>query len=164
MRIGILSDTHNRTGSLRNALAYLNANGIDTLFHCGDVTSIETARIMAGFTVHYVFGNADVDPDSIRELLISANPASTGGIIFTGELDGVPVAATHGHLTGQILSLTASGKYKYVFQGHTHFQKDEMIGSTRMINPGALGTFHNGGRTLGVLDLQTGSLEYPPFE
>lgn len=164
MPIAILSDTHNRSASLRNALAYLTDIGIDTLFHCGDITTIETARLMAGYTVHYVYGNADVDPEAIREILVSANPASTGGLVFTGEIDGIPIAATHGHLTGKILALAAAGKYSYVFQGHTHFQKDEMLGSTRIINPGALGTFHHGGRTLAILDLQTGRLEYPIFD
>lgn len=164
MRIGILSDTHNRTRSLHNALAYLTDAGIDTLFHCGDVTTIETARLMAGFTVHYIYGNADIDPEAIRELLISANPASTGGLVFTGEIDGVPIAASHGHHPEKILPLTAGGKYRYVFQGHTHVQSDKRLGSTRLINPGALGTFHNGGRTLAILDLQTGLLEYPTFE
>ncbi len=164
MRIALISDTHNRTGSLRSALAYLSTAGIDTLFHCGDVTTVETARLMAGFTVHYVYGNADIDPEAIRELLISANPSSTGGLVFTGEIDGIPIAASHGHRPEKILPLAAGGAYRYVFRGHTHVQSDEMLGSTRLINPGPLGTYHNGGRTLAILDLHTGSLDYPAFE
>jgi len=164
VRIGILADTHNRNSSLQAALAYLSTNGIETIFHCGDITSIETARLMAGFTVHFVYGNGDVDANAIRDLLISANPASTGGLAFSAELDGVAIAATHGHLTGKVIALASNGAYNYVFHGHTHVQKEEMIGRTRIINPGALGSYRYGGRTLCILDLQTGSSEYPSFE
>ncbi|MHB1118622.1 MAG: metallophosphoesterase family protein [Bellilinea sp.] len=164
MQIGILADTHNRNGSLQAALAYLSNNGIETIFHCGDVTSIETARLMVGFTVHYVYGNGDADANAIRDLLISANPASTGGLVFSAELDGVSIAATHGHVTGKVIALAAGGTYTYVFHGHTHVQKDQMIGKTRVINPGSLGSYRYGGRTLCVLDLKTGVSEYPSFE
>ena len=164
MQIGILADTHNRNSSLQAAIAYLSNNGILTFFHCGDVTSIETARLMAGFTVHYVYGNGDTDALAIRDLLMSANPACTGGLVFSAELDGVPIAATHGHLSGKVIALAASGVYNYVFHGHTHIQKDEMIGKTRIINPGALGSYRYGGRTLCILDLKTGVSEYPSFE
>lgn len=164
MRIGILSDSHNRIDSLRNALAYLTANQIDTLFHCGDVTSLETARLMAGFTVHFVFGNGDRDAKAIRDLLVSANPDSTGGLVFTGEIAGVRIAATHGHLAGKTIALAASGEYDYVFHGHTHVQKDETLGRTRIINPGELGSWRLQGRTLGILELSTGQLEFPFFE
>lgn len=160
MRIGIISDTHNRVGTFKNGLAYFRRNGIETIFHCGDVTTIETARLMTGFTVHYVYGNADVDAVAIRDLLQSANSASTGGPIFTGQLDSVSIAAAHGHQAGIINELAASGKYDYVFHGHTHYQTDEMMGSTRIINPGALGNAYHASRTLCVLDLQTGLADF----
>lgn len=164
MQIGILADTHNRNSSLQAALTYLSANGIETIFHCGDVTSIETARLMVGFTVHFVYGNGDAEADAIRDLLISANPASTGGLVFSAELDGVSIAATHGHLSGKVIALAANGAYNYVFHGHTHVQKDGLIGKTRIINPGSLGSYRYGGRTLCILDLITGLSEYPLFE
>lgn len=160
MRIGIISDTHNRVGTFQNGLAYFRKNGIDTIFHCGDVTTVETARLMAGFAVHYVYGNADVDAAAIRDLLQSANSASTGGAVFTGPLDGVSIAAAHGHQAGIINELASGGKYDYVFHGHTHYQTDEMVGSTRIINPGALGNAYRASRTLCVLDLQTGLADF----
>jgi putative phosphoesterase len=161
MRIAILSDTHNRKEALSAALSFLRRQGIDTLFHCGDVTTLETARLMAGFTVHYVYGNGDADAPEIREMLQAANPESTGGLVFSGELDGVKIAATHGHLAGKVLELTASREYDYVFHGHTHIQKDQIVGGTRIINPGALGGTRNDGRNLCILDLRSGQTDLP---
>jgi hypothetical protein len=164
VRIGILSDTHNRTGALRNALQTLRNQDIDTLFHCGDVTTLETARLLVGFTVHYVFGNGDVDAREIHNMLTAANPESSGGLVFTGQIDGVRIAATHGHIAGKVIALAASGEVDYVFHGHTHIQKDETLGRTRIINPGALGSNRYGGRCLCILDLKTGQTEYPEID
>ncbi len=164
MRIGILSDTHNRKEVLAAALNVLRREGIDTLFHCGDVTTLETARLMAGFTVHYLYGNGDADGPEIREMLQNANPNCTGGLVFSAELDGVKIAATHGHLAGKVMALTASGEYDYVFHGHTHIQKDLMIGRTRIINPGALGGMRNDYRNLCILDLRSGLTDFPDLD
>ena len=164
MRIGILSDSHNRIEALTAALDVLRREGIDTLFHCGDVTTLETARLMAGFTVHYVYGNGDADAAEIREMLQNANPNSSGGLVFTGELDGVTIAATHGHLAGKVMALTTSGEYDYVFHGHTHIQKNLMIGRTRIINPGALGGMRNEYRNLCILDLRSGRTDFPNLD
>lgn len=164
MRIGILSDTHNRAGALQNALQTLHNLHIDTLFHCGDVTTLETARLMLGFTVHYVFGNGDADSLDIQNILTAANPESSGGLVYTGQIDDVRIAATHGHIAGKVIALVASGEYDYVFHGHTHVQKDETIGRTRVINPGALGSNRYDGRCLCILDLQAGQIEYPTID
>lgn len=164
MRIGILSDTHNRAGALQNALQALHNLHIDTLFHCGDVTTLETARLMLGFTVHYVFGNGDADSLDIQNILTAANPESSGGLVYTGQIDSVRIAATHGHISGNVNALAASGEYDYVFHGHTHVKKDERIGRTRIINPGALGSNRYDGRCLCILDLKTGQIEYPGFD
>lgn len=164
MRIGILSDTHNRKEALASALAALRREGIDTLFHCGDVTTLETARLMSSFTVHYVYGNGDADALEIREMLLNANPDCTGGLVFSGELDGVKIAATHGHIAGKVMALVASGDYDYVFHGHTHIQRNDLHGRTRIINPGALGGTRNDGRNLCILDLRSGDIDFPALD
>lgn len=164
MRIGIISDTHNRKEALALALALLRRESINTLFHCGDVTSLETARLMAGFTVHYVFGNGDADAPDILQMLQSSNVDCTGGLVFSGELEGVKIAATHGHLAGKVASLIGFREYDYVFHGHTHIRRNDLIGRTRVINPGALGGMRNDGRNLCVLDLSSGEIDFPDLD
>lgn len=164
MQIAIISDTHNRIHALENALTLLRQRKIDILVHCGDVTTIETARRMAGFAVHYVFGNGDDEPEEITRLLTAANPESSGGLVFSGEINGSRIAATHGHLAGKVNALAASGEYDYVFHGHTHIQRDAIVHATRVINPGALGAPRYAGRTLCILDLATGLAEYPRID
>ncbi len=69
------------------------------------------------------------------------------------------IAATHGHLEGVVENLVESREYAYVFTGHSHRRKDEMIRATRLINPGALGGMHVEKRSFVILDLTSGKLD-----
>jgi len=164
MFIAVMSDTHNRIGTLQAVLDYLISRQIDTIFHCGDVTSLETARLLGGLNVHYVFGNGDSESQTITDFLTSMNPNSTGGPKFSGQIAGKTIGATHSHIPGVLNSLIADGTYDYVFHGHTHVQRNQIIGRTRVINPGALGSSRYDGRTLCILDLLTDQVDFPDFE
>jgi hypothetical protein len=50
-----------------------------------------------------------------------------------------------------------SGRYDYIFTGHTHIPSDKKLGTTRVINPGAL--YQANPHTIAVLDLETGKLK-----
>ncbi len=164
MLIAVISDTHNRVETLQAAIDYVISRQIENIFHCGDVTNLETARLLGGLNVHFVYGNGDSDAQAITEFLTSMNPKATGGPIFSGQLAGKTIGATHSHITGVLNSLITDGTYDYVFHGHTHIQRNQKIGRTRVINPGALGSSRYNGQTLCVLDLETDQAEFPEFE
>ena len=160
MKIGILSDTHNNTENLKRALTIFRREGVETLIHCGDMTTAKTAVHLAGFTLVYVHGNMDANPIAIRRALFELNPSSVAANHFSGELiPGVRVAATHSHIPGKLDSLIRDG-YNYVFHGHTHRRRDEIIGPTRVINPGALGGAQHEPRSICILDLKTGQSRF----
>ena len=74
------------------------------------------------------------------------------------EFDDKKVFVTHGHRTSLRRAID-SGEYDYVFHGHTHRYKDEIIGKTRVINPGALGGKKVEDRSFVILDLESGVLQ-----
>lgn len=155
MRIGVLSDTHNHIGNLLKALRFFRAEGIEKLIHCGDMVNVTTAKQMAGFDVIYVNGNMDDSAAAVNDALWFLNPKNeTRGDVFTGKVGGVNIAVTHGHLLGKLDQLIRSRRYSYVFHGHTHRSRDEMVRKTRVINPGALGGARYEPRTVCVIDLQ----------
>lgn len=167
MKIGILSDTHNNTRNLQAALDVFEKREIHTLIHCGDLTSVEIAFQLAGWAgqvgcprVICVFGNGDVTSGEIRSVLLAQNSDNYAGMAFTGEIDGVPLAAAHGHVPGTLEELVRSGQYRYVFTGHSHKHDDQRIGATRVINPGALGGLHREPRQVCLLDLETEKAEF----
>jgi putative phosphoesterase len=159
MRLAILSDTHNHTANLRKAIDQLRQEKIETVFHCGDLTDIETALLLVEFRLIITFGNGDWNANQIRQNLSYYRTDNFGDLIYRGEMDGVKIAAAHGHLEGMVENLVESGEYAYVFTGHTHRRKDEMIRSTRLINPGALGGLHVEKRSFVILDLPSGRLD-----
>lgn len=160
MLIGVLSDTHNHTDNLQTALEICRRAGAQTIFHCGDMTTVETARLLDGFNVVFVYGNGDTASGAIREALLGMNSDNFGGLVYTGEVGGVSIAAVHGHLDGVLPELVHSGKYAYVFHGHSHRRKDEWIGQTRVINPGALGGLRVAPRSFCLLNLASGEATF----
>jgi hypothetical protein len=61
----------------------------------------------------------------------------------------------HGHREGELRRVISAGEYAYVFHGHTHRRRDEHIGPTRVISPGALGGMRWQQRSFCILDLET---------
>ena len=123
MLLGILSDTHNNLVNLRTALETLRREQVSTLIHCGDLTDVETALQLAEFRVICTFGNGDWTANEIRQNLLYFRSDNDSGLSFQGELGGVQIAATHGHLPGALENLVQSGQYAYVFHGHSHLRR-----------------------------------------
>lgn len=151
--IGILSDTHDNQANLQTALGVLREKGVEKLVHCGDLTSPETTLHLYGFHVIHVTGNGDLFTAEIRRRLLEMRPDNFSGVVYEGEIEGIWVAATHGHIPGKIEQLTRSGRYQFVFRGHSHHRKVESIGNCTVINPGALGGVKRESRSFGVFDL-----------
>ena len=160
MKLGIISDTHNHFENLKAALAYLRAVKIDLLVHCGDATSLEVVQALSGFQVVYLFGNGDFLTGAMQETLAGLAPHNFAGLTYTDHLDGVAIAATHGHLEGELDRLVTSGRYDIVIHGHSHRRRDNLVGRTRVINPGALGGLHIETRSFALLDLADRSLRF----
>jgi len=154
MRIGVLSDSHNNIGNLLKALRVFREEGIEKLIHCGDMVNVMTAKQMSGFDVIYVNGNMDDSAAAVNDALWVLNPSNeTAGDVYTGKIGGRKIAVTHSHLAGKLDQLIRSRSYDIVFHGHTHRKRDEMIGKTRVINPGALGGARYEPRTVCIVDL-----------
>lgn len=160
MRIGIISDTHNQGEALKKALRYLYRAGIELLVHCGDVTSVETALLMAEFRLIYVYGNLDQATGEMRRALLAYDAENFAGPIFSGEVGGTPLAAIHGNLPGSVEKLAHGGNFRYVLHGHTHLRRQEQVGGTWVINPGALGGARREARSFCVLDTATGEVNF----
>ena len=129
------------------------------LYHCGDLTEPDMVKYFRGFRVAHVFGNVDSCIHEIITAWKELDPGNWSGKLFTQEIEGVPVAMVHGHVDGEVNSLVLSKEYEYVFYGHTHRRRDEMIGNTRVINPGALNKSLMG-YSICILDIKTGEVQF----
>lgn len=155
MRLGILSDTHDRVERTKAGVGLLVEGGAEVLLHCGDITIPEVVYELSPLPSYFVFGNCDFDLDPLRQAMtaIGGICLERGGLI---EMDGCRLAMTHGDSTQELARLEAE-RPDYLFSGHTHQRLDVRRGPTRFINPGAL---HRASTwTVALLDCRTGELK-----
>lgn len=160
MMIGIVSDSHGKAGRLRKALSRLLARGAEAIVHCGDVGNRECIAALAEAKVpaYAVAGNMD------RHVEVLQAEAEKCGVHFSCDTILVPLAgdaylaATHGHRAETLEQLLADGCFAYVCHGHTHRPRNEKIGDTRVINPGALRHAHP--HTAALLDTDADTVQH----
>jgi putative phosphoesterase len=156
MRIGILSDTHNRYRNVEKALRLLKDRGVTLVLHCGDIEDAQTVRLFQGFTTHFVFGNCDSDKTELRQAMQESG-ATLHDHFGSLELEGRMIAWTHGDDARLKRDIEQSGAYDFLFYGHSHHAERHRTGKTVVVNPGALHRARE--KTFVILDLRTGELE-----
>jgi len=158
MHIGLISDTHNEQQRIKKALEHFRWANITTVLHAGDISSVNTLRLFADFDMWGAVGNMDRDPQLRPTATALFGPGRLARVQRL-TLHEVTIAMLHGDSWTTLESLVRSKNYTYIIHGHTHIPHDEMIGTTRIINPGAVG--HPRGYhapTCATLDLATGEL------
>jgi uncharacterized protein len=159
--IGILSDTHDRVEAMAEAMRVLKEAGARFFIHCGDVGSELVLDYLAGEPGGFVFGNTDWDRAPLQRYAEQIG-VQCWGTLGNLTLDGKPIAVTHGDDHRLKQRLLAGQHYDYLFQGHTHIPRDERIGRTRVINPGALHRAR--AKTVATVDLTADELRYLTLE
>ncbi|WP_322800426.1 metallophosphoesterase [Thermoflexus sp.] len=163
MRIGILSDTHDHIENTRRALELLRQEQVERLFHCGDVTSPEVVSLFEGWDVLFVRGNLD-RLNALEPAVVALGRQPFLGDELSTTVAGRRILILHGDDTERLNQAIASGEFDYIFHGHTHRRRDERIGRTRIINPGALGGVRHESRSFCILDLETDELRFIEVE
>jgi len=136
MLIGVLSDTHGCVEATRAALRIFQELETEQLLHCGDIGSASIIDLFDSLPTHFVFGN--VDNRLLLRQAIDEGGHTCHGRFGSLELAGKKIAFLHGD-DGRLLSDTvASGQWDLVCHGHTHHAARVTVGSTVVLNPGAL--------------------------
>lgn len=137
MLIPIISDIHNNIVNLKKVIDYCVLKNIQTIICCGDLASLETLDFLNdnfSGTIHYTFGN--MDNDQLQDIKFSKIYKNSALYKEFGEaeVDGKKIAFIH--FPQEAKNLCATGKYNFVFYGHTHKPWEEMVGNCKMLNPG----------------------------
>lgn len=148
-KIAIISDSHSNETNLKKFLRYCSDEKIKTIIHCGDMASLEMMDVLNdnfNGIIHYTFGNADYD--DLRDLEDQEKYKKT--FLYKGygetEINKRKVAFIHFPEVARKLSM--SGRYDFVFYGHTHQPWEQIIEMPasakaparrcKMLNPGTL--------------------------
>lgn len=154
MRIGVVSDTHNRLPNVARIVELFNAARVERVIHTGDVTQARTLHAFAALEAPLVgvFGNNDE-----REELFEA-AAALGYELAEGPLR-LTLARRRLVVVHDPRDLAAVEReaYDVALHGHDHRHVVERAGGRLRFNPGECAGHMVGYNAVGVLDL--GSLE-----
>lgn len=141
MLIGVLSDTHDQIGRIKEVVAAFNHRGVELAVHCGDIVSPFTLPYFAELhcPLKAVFGNND--GDRFRHALFLEKAKFNFEFearFFSFSIDGRKVALFHGDYSEIVEALVTCQKWDAVFHGHTHTATNQSVGKTLSLNPGTL--------------------------
>lgn len=159
MKIGIISDTHDDLRALTVALQALRDEAVTMLLHCGDLSGPAVVEALSEFDAWISRGNVDCHPE-LEQTVLETQGRGRLAERHTFTLNGRAAVMVHGHREGELRRLIRAGKYRYLFHGHTHRRRDERIGQTRVINPGALGGMRWQQRSFCVLKLREDQVRF----
>ncbi|MBI1336952.1 MAG: YfcE family phosphodiesterase [Phycisphaera sp.] len=151
MKIGVISDTHDRLPTLRRAIALFRRQGVGAIFHAGDFVAPFTAKLIApselDIPLHCCFGNNDGERAGLKTIL----PQVVDGPVKL-TLDGRRIVMHH------FIDWLKPADYAdadLVITGHTHSVVNETVGKRLMLNPGECCGWVNDRCTVAVVDLAT---------
>ena len=154
MRIGVLSDTHDRLPTLKAALSRFIDAGIDVLFHPGDVVAPFAAKALAEFpgTLHITYGNNDGERRGLKQVL----PQIQDGPQFI-ELANRRILLHHAldWCRDDVLA-----KADVVLVGHTHEARFDQRDGKLIVNPGECCGWVTGRASTAIVDLTANEVEW----
>lgn len=155
--VGIISDTHENTRLVVRAVEILKQRAPALIVHCGDIVSPTTVERFAGLPMRFVFGNNDFERSGLKKTCRDLGFHQIDDTLsFTHAAKSFFVY--HGTSLRTLNEAIDSQQYDYVLHGHTHEQRDELLGRTRVINPGALYSAER--YSVAFLVPETGTVEF----
>lgn len=153
MRIGVISDTHDRLPVIDRGLDALRQRGVEALLHPGDVVSPFAAKRLLAWDgpLHITYGNNDGEHKGLRTVL----PQIQDGPIRI-ELGGKRILLHHFIDWCPACEIALAD---IIVTGHTHEIVSEVREGKLFLNPGECCGWLTGRCTVAVLDTDTLSAE-----
>lgn len=154
--IGIISDTHDNIIGIKKAVEIFKDRKIGLVLHLGDIVAPVTVLHFKGFRMKFLKGNCDGDIEMIKEK-INEIDGEFLGVSAELNIDNKKIALMHKPIGVDEMAL--SEEYDYILHGHTHQKRDDIVGKTRIINPGGL-YLGNEEHSVALLDIINGEVEF----
>jgi putative phosphoesterase len=148
MLLGVVSDTHGQVQHTQRAVRMLESLQVAEVIHCGDIGSTDVVEMFARWPTHFVFGNVDYDRADLSKAITVAGQTChdvfgslelVGNRLTPAEDDASGLLAfLHGDDSQRLKRTIEAGRWQLVCHGHTHVSRLEQIGSTLILNPGAI--------------------------
>ncbi len=153
MRIGLIADTHDNLPKIEKAIKVFNTKRVSLVLHAGDYIAPFSLSLFKKLKCEYlgVFGNNDGEREGL--LKVSEGRIKEAPLII--ERDSRKIVLIHE--LGK-LDLKNTNCNLVIF-GHTHKSKIRKNNSVLFINPGECGGWLTKRSTVGILDLDSLSID-----
>ena len=150
MKVGVISDTHDRLPTFRRAVAMFERLGVEAILHAGDLIAPFAAKLIAAdavkVPVYCVYGNNDGEKAGLKKVL----PQIVDGPLRI-ELAGKTIVMHHWI---DWLKPNEMAGADIVITGHTHEIVNETRGGVLYLNPGECCGWVNDRCSVMLLDLE----------
>jgi uncharacterized protein len=159
MRIGLMSDTHDRVPAIDALLREMLARDVHFVLHAGDYCSPFALKPFQDHNIAMagVFGRNDGD----HEGLMSAAAQGVGQELFESP-HGMTMLESKlliVHDIGDVVERSVLA-HQIVVHGHTHLQEMKTRNDTLIVNPGEACGWLYGAPSAAILDLNTKQVEF----
>lgn len=151
MKVGVISDTHDRLPTFRRAVALFKRLRVGAVLHAGDYVAPFAAKLIApdelGVPLHCVYGNNDGERKGLKAVL----PDIVDGPLSV-QIGGRTIVMHH------FIDWLKPQDYAaadIVITGHTHQVVNEVKGGKLFLNPGECCGWLTDRCTIALLDLET---------
>ena len=136
MKVGIITDTHDKQSILKKAIEVFTEHKVDCVLHAGDITSPSSVQVLASIDHARfigVFGNCDSDKSAL-ESIVSSHEGEIQIGVYRGKIEGKKLLMAHDPRA--LGNMVVNGDFDLIVYGHTHVQDIRRDGNTLVINPG----------------------------
>ncbi len=160
MKIGIISDTHDRLALIDSAVKRLNEEEVGLVLHAGDYIAPFVVSHFKSLEARMigVFGNNDAEIVLLQKKFSELNAQVYGGFAEI-VVEGFKMALVHGHEANLLNSLINTNFYDLVIHGHTHQDSVYSVGATIVVNPGEVCGYLTGRSTIAILETATKNIK-----
>ncbi len=154
MIVGIVGDTHNNLKNISKICEIFNERKVDLVIHTGDITLPKSLLAFKELNCKLigVFGNNDIFE---KKNLLAASKEFNCDLNdepFFFNLENKTICIVH---HPELIKKDLLEKSDFIFHGHTHRYRIEIINKTLIFNPGECAGFLKGKNQVGILDVKT---------
>jgi putative phosphoesterase len=142
MKIGIMSDTHDKLAGIDGAFEIFEAQKVGLVLHCGDWTKLDTVKYLAqraektGLPIKGVLGNNDRDIEPFLEFAASQQYLDLTEGVLHMVVKGCKIAVYHGHHQPTLRRLLLE-PVDLLCLGHSHKPRYDRLDPKVIVNPGS---------------------------
>ncbi len=160
MKIGLVSDTHDRLPFIDKVVQRLNNENVDLVLHAGDYSAPFAALRFSSLKTQMigVFGNNDAEKELLQKNFMKIGKNIRGKFAEV-RVENLKIALLHGEETDLLESIIDTSAFDVVVHGHTHQASIRKQNETLVVNPGEACGYLTEKATIGILYTDTMKVE-----